>query len=326
MPGRLPPLFTHLGYTFAPTHRHARQTPLTRPFAPPAPDSRALLVLVTGAVAIAFAPILVRVAETGPVATAFWRVTLALPPLWLLRARVSRKGAPPVSGLRWLLIGAGLFFAGDLGIWHTSIKLTSVANSTFLVNMAPLFVTLGGWLLFSERVTPLFVAGMATALAGAWLLSRGHLAPSAATVTGDVLALFAAMSYAGYLLVIKRLRSRGGDTAAIMAWSSTVTAAALLPAMLLSGEQLVPDSAAGWLTLLALAVVPHVAGQSLIAWAMAHLPASFSAVALLVQPVAASLLAWVLLAEPVSLLQAGGGAAVLAGVALARRGSRDAAQ
>ena len=299
---------------------------MTRPLAPPASGTRALLALVTGAIAIAFAPILVRVAETGPVATAFWRMSLALVPLWLLRARVSRNGAPPAAGLRWLLIAAGLFFAGDLGIWHISIKLTSVANSTFLVNMAPLFVTLGGWLLFRERVTPLFMAGMTTALAGAWLLSRGHFSPSAATAAGDVLALLAAVSYAGYLLVIKRLRTRGGDTATIMAWSSTVTAAALLPAMLLSGEQLLPHSATGWLTLLALAAVPHVAGQSLIAWAMAHLPASFSAVALLVQPVAASLLAWALLAEPMALLQAAGGAAVLAGVALARRGSRDGAQ
>lgn len=299
---------------------------MTRPLAPPASGTRALLALVTGAIAIAFAPILVRVAETGPVATAFWRMSLALAPLWLLRARVSRNGAPPAAGLRWLLIAAGLFFAGDLGIWHISIKLTSVANSTFLVNMAPLFVTLGGWLLFRERVTPLFMAGMTTALAGAWLLSRGHFSPSAATAAGDVLALLAAVSYAGYLLVIKRLRTRGGDTATIMAWSSTVTAAALLPAMLLSGEQLLPHSATGWLTLLALAAVPHVAGQSLIAWAMAHLPASFSAVALLVQPVAASLLAWALLAEPMALLQAAGGAAVLAGVALARRGSRDGAQ
>ena len=299
---------------------------MTRPLAPPASGTRALLALVTGAIAIAFAPILVRVAETGPVATAFWRMSLALAPLWLLRARVSRNGAPPAAGLRWLLIAAGLFFAGDLGIWHISIKLTSVANSTFLVNMAPLFVTLGGWLLFRERVTSLFMAGMTTALAGAWLLSRGHFSPSAATAAGDVLALLAAVSYAGYLLVIKRLRTRGGDTATIMAWSSTVTAAALLPAMLLSGEQLLPHSATGWLTLLALAAVPHVAGQSLIAWAMAHLPASFSAVALLVQPVAASLLAWALLAEPMALLQAAGGAAVLAGVALARRGSRDGAQ
>lgn len=299
---------------------------MSRSLSPPSANPYALLALVTGAVAIAFAPILVRVAETGPVATAFWRVALALPPLWLLQARAARGNSAAPSGLIWLLCGAGLFFAGDLGIWHLSIKLTSVANSTFLVNMAPLFVTLGGWLLLGERVTPLFLAGMAAALTGAWLLSRGHFAPSADTLAGDMLALLAAVSYAGYLLVIKQLRARSGGTAMIMAWSSSVTAAALLPAMLLSGEQLLPASAAGWATLLALAVVPHVAGQSLIAWAMAHLPASFSAVALLVQPVAASALAWALLDEPMAPLQAAGGAAVLAGIVLARRGSRNARQ
>jgi drug/metabolite transporter (DMT)-like permease len=285
-------------------------------------DSVAVFALVLGAVAIAFAPILVRIAETGPVSTAFWRMALSLPPLWgwLLRAEQG-AGAPPRTLA--LLVGAGLFFAGDLGVWHVSLHLTSVANATFLVNMAPLFVTLGGWLMLDERVTGTFLAGMALALGGAWLLSQGHFAPSAATLTGDALALLAAVSYAGYLLTVKRLRARC-TTATLMAWSSTVTAAALLPAMLLSGERMIPETAAGWGTLIVLALVPHVAGQSLIAWSMAHLPASFSSVALLVQPVSATALAWVLLGEPVAALQAAGATAVLTGVMLARRGSREA--
>jgi drug/metabolite transporter (DMT)-like permease len=289
---------------------------------PRSADSVAVFALVLGAVAIAFAPILVRIAETGPVSTAFWRMALSLPPLWAWLLRAEGEVAAPPRTLA-LLVGAGLFFAGDLGVWHVSLRLTSVANATFLVNMAPLFVTLGGWLLLGERVTGTFVAGMALALGGAWLLSRGHFAPSTATVAGDALALLAAVSYAGYLLAVKRLRARC-TTATLMAWSSTFTAAALLPAMLLSGERMIPETAAGWGTLIVLALVPHVAGQSLIAWSMAHLPASFSSVALLVQPVSATALAWVLLGEPVAALQAAGATAVLAGVMLSRRGSRDA--
>jgi drug/metabolite transporter (DMT)-like permease len=62
-----------------------------------------------------------------------------------------------------------------------------------------------------------------------------------------------------------------------------------------------------------------VLGQSLIAYAFAHLPASFSSVGLLLQPVIAALLAWGLLNEPLQPMQALGGIVVLFGIVMARR-------
>jgi drug/metabolite transporter (DMT)-like permease len=95
----------------------------------------------------------------------------------------------------------------------------------------------------------------------------------------------------------------------------------LLPVTLATGEPFWPQSARGWGVLIGLALISQVAGQGLIAWAMAHLPAAFSSVSLLVQPVAAALLAWVLLAEPFGALQALGGAVVLAGIVICRMAS-----
>jgi drug/metabolite transporter (DMT)-like permease len=92
----------------------------------------------------------------------------------------------------------------------------------------------------------------------------------------------------------------------------------LLPVTLATGETLWPQSMRGWAVLLGMALISQVAGQGLIAWAMAHLPASFSSVSLLVQPVAAAIFAWVLLAEPFGALQALGGAVVLAGIVICR--------
>ena len=108
-----------------------------------------------GAVGIACAPIFVPLSELGPTATAFWR--LALPVLWLWaeigNRREAGESAHRISGHRTLLglTLAGLFFAGDLALWHWSIGFTSVANSTLLVNLAPVFVALGEQLLFGER-------------------------------------------------------------------------------------------------------------------------------------------------------------------------------
>ena len=136
----------------------------------------AFICLLAGGCAIAFAPILVRLSDTGPVASAFWRCALAAPLLWLWVATI--KGQTHYSAdtnkvsdpLFRYLLAAGLFFAADLGVWHWSIIFTSVANSTLLANLAPIFVTLAGWLFWRQAVTRLFLAGMAVAIVGMFVL------------------------------------------------------------------------------------------------------------------------------------------------------------
>ena len=58
-------------------------------------------------------------------------------------------------------------------------------------------------------------------------------------------------------------------------------------------------------------MLPHIANQGLIAYAMMHLPGSFLSVGLLVQTVVATVVAWVLLAKTLSVLQAFGTTIVL---------------
>lgn len=280
-------------------------------------DPRALAAIITGAILIGFAPIFVRLTDVGYTAAGFWRVALSLPILallwWPRRAPTDGQGKLP---LKWLLLG-GVFFAADLAVWHQSIRFTSIANSTLLANLSPIFVTAGSVWLFAEHVNRRFLAGLAVALAGSALLVASSFRVSLATVGGDVLGVVAAVFYAGYLLVVSRERKRA-SASAVMWWTSLASAALLLPAALIAGETLWPQSAQGWAVLVGLAVLAQVLGQGLIAWGMAHLPASFSSVSLLVQPVAAAGLAWIILAEPFGVLQAIGGIVVLGGIVLCR--------
>jgi drug/metabolite transporter (DMT)-like permease len=114
-------------------------------------------------------------------------------------------------------------------------------------------------------------------------------------------------------------------TSRIMAWSGVVAAASLLPVAFISGEQFLPGTAAGWIKLFGLALIAQVAGQSLIAHAMADLPATFSSVGLLLQPVMAALFAWALLGESLGALQIAGGILVLIGIRIAHQASRRSA-
>ncbi|MCC6657134.1 MAG: DMT family transporter, partial [Rhodocyclaceae bacterium] len=251
--------------------------------------------------------------------SAFWRVALAAGPLCLwMRFSPRAQGAAP---LRWKpLAVAGLCFAGDLAAWHVSILYTSVANSTLEANFAPIFVTLGAWLLFRQRVSRLFLIALAVTLGGATLLIGPNFALGGRALLGDALGVLTAVFYAGYMLAIKAASERAG-TASIMAVSTGIAALALLPYALATADVFLPQSASGWLVLIGLAIVPHIAGQSLIVYGFARLPAAFSSVSLLLQPVLATIYAWALLGEAVGPVQMAGGLVVLVGIYLAKRGS-----
>jgi len=289
----------------------------------------ALPVLFLGAIGIAFAPIFVRLSETGPVTTAFYRLLFAIPMLWVwsqidirTAARKQRqKPKVPRSRYEWKWVClAGLFFAGDLAVWHWSIVFTTVANATLFANFAPIFVTFGAWLLFKEHISWLFLFGLVFALSGAALLIGVSFGVGPQQVLGDALGLLTAVFYAGYILSIKQVRSMF-STSVTMMWSGIITCVALFIIAFLSEDQLLASTLYGWSVLIGLALVSHTGGQAMIAYALAHLPASFASVALLLQPATAAFLAWIILGEALGLVQGFGGILVLTGIFLAWRAS-----
>jgi drug/metabolite transporter (DMT)-like permease len=280
--------------------------------------------LLVGGVAIGFAGIMMRWSDVSPLASAFWRLALAAPVLWAWAwsTRVQDRAAGRRTGFSRPLLLAGLFFAGDMGLWHLSLHYTTVSNATLLSNLAPLFIALWMWLAYRARFARGFVAGLAIALAGAFLLvapgAPGSGPAGGTKLLGDGFGLGSAVFYAAYQLAIKDARSHY-STALLMAWSSTITALALLPFALLAPGAFFPAAAQGWLPLLGLALIAQIGGQTVIAYASAHLPASLSSIGLLIQPLTATIAAWFLFSEAVGPLQAAGGALLLFGIYLSRR-------
>ena len=282
---------------------------------------RALAALVLGGILLGCSPVLVRVSELGPVATAFWRLALALIPLSLLFARHGRGGGSlPTTMSRHVTAALpGVFLAGDLATWHTSLHMTSVTNSTLLANMAPIFVTLASWLFLHQRIRGSFVAALALSIVGVVVLNGAGFSFGADShVRGDAVAIGAAVFYAGYFIVLARARNEF-STPVVMLWSTIAAAICVLPIALLFERALLPHSLAGWAILIGLGWLVHAGGQGLIAFSLAWLPATFSSLTLLIQPVVAAVLAWIVLSEPLRPLQAVGGAIVIAGILLARR-------
>lgn len=285
----------------------------------------AFIALLAGGIAIGFAGIFMRLSDVNPIASAFWRMALALPLLWPWAMATS--GADGAAGKRTgfspVLALAGIYFAIDMGVWHLSLHFTTVAKATLIPNSAPILIALWMWLVHRIRFARLFIVGMTIAVVGVVLLigtkTGGHHGSN--EPLGDALAMGAAAFYAAYQLAVKNARDQY-SAVRLMAWSTTVTALALLPAALLAPGPFWPTQPAGWLPLLALALVAQIAGQTVIAYAFAHLPASLSSVSLLIQPLTAAIAAWLLFGEAIGPLQIAGGGLLLLGIYLSKRGSR----
>jgi drug/metabolite transporter (DMT)-like permease len=279
--------------------------------------ARAFFLLIAGAVAIGFAPIFVRLASTGPIATAFWRMAIAVPVLWMfLRQRNDASSALVAfrSSLVWL---AGVAFALDLAAWHFSIRLTSVTNATLLANCAVLLVPLFSWVFLRRPVRSSTLGCGLLAFLGMVLLSSPSLQTGSQRLLGDALAVLTAGFYAAYLLVMAVARERAAAASLAFA-SSLLSSLTLLPIVPLAGEELLPCAVVDWAWLIGLALISQVFGQTAIAHALGRIPPAQAAVGLLVQPVSAAVFAWVLFGESMGGLQLFGGALVLASITAVR--------
>lgn len=278
------------------------------------------LLLLAGTFA-GFAPIFVRLTDVGPVSSAFWRVALALPVIALGLSLSRRGGAAPVplsTRDKRILLLAGVFFALDLGLWHWSISLTTVANASLLPNLNPVFVAAFGFVFLGHRFNRAFLAALALAVGGVALLLSASAQFGGARVTGDLFGIATATMYAAFFLTVSHIRQRV-PTLMVMLWVAGLTSLALLPVALLSGEAFLPAGAEGWAALFALALVNQVFAQGLISFSLGHLSAAFSAVAILVQPVVAAIVAWILFNEALGSMEIAGAAAVLSAIAMARK-------
>jgi drug/metabolite transporter (DMT)-like permease len=279
----------------------------------------AFLALVGGAMAMGISPVFVRFAEVGPFTSAFWRVGLALPALWLWSYLEGRsEPARAVTGSdRFAVLLAGLFFAGDLSFWHLAIMNTSVANATFLATLAPVWVVLGSGLFLGESVAARVFFGLALCLVGAAALIGDTWSINPGQLDGDIYGVATSLFFGLYFLAVRRARRAFGP-GRILFLSTVITAIVLLMEALIIEDVLWPPTIYGVAALLAMALVSHSGGQGLLAFALGHLPAAFSSLVIFLEAVFAAFFAWLILSEPVGMIQLVGAVAIFAGITVAR--------
>ena len=275
--------------------------------------------LILGAACLGVSPLLVRISEVGPVSSAFWRSFLALPFIIMLIRSFNIKIDFKTNNFNFFYLALpGIFLGIDHAAWHHGIMLTTIANSTLFASMAPVFVVIYSYLLFSIIVSKKFLLGLIASIIGAILLMYSSLELSIKNIYGDFWSLMAGAFYAAYLMSTGILRDKNLNLYIIFFFGTLFSALTLLVIVIFSNEIFLPTSFNGWFCIISLAFISQFVGIGLITWALGKVKTGLASLTLMSEPVTASFLAWFVLGEYLSNVQFIGGIVILFGIIYAQ--------
>lgn len=288
----------------------------------------ALAALLLGVGALSFGSIFVRLseAEISPNATVFNRLWLAslIFGLWNGYKAISGQFSPDKSVEQQsytsqdfsLLLGAGSCWAATLVLLAWSLTQTSVAISSVLHNLAPIFTSLGAWLLFRHGFKNEFLLGMAIALGGTITIEFEELQIATDEVRGSFAAIASAIFLGAYLLIVEKLRTKFAPQI-IQLWICAIAAVVILPILLFTQDRIFPSSANGWLWVIFQAAICQVVGHGLLTYSLAKFSSVVVSLVHLLEPVFSAIFAFFIFSEELSFFNLMGFAVVLIGLYLA---------
>jgi drug/metabolite transporter (DMT)-like permease len=292
-------------------------------------NSLNLVILAIAIVALAFSPILTKLSElelspTTIIFNRLWISTIIVSCWQLIGTTQSEQTSSTKFNFNFnyqepgLLLLASCSATASALLWAISFTQTSIASSTVLRSLTPLFISLGAWLILKQRFNSQFVIGMVVAIIGAMVIGWDDLQVGEDYLVGDGIALLSAALHGVNILIIGYLRDRGCTTERVLLWRCIGGSLIVLPIVWLSDTQLLPISLEGWLTVIALAVVCQTFGQGLLVFSLKQFSSSFVGIFTLLKPLVTALLAWAIFAEGINIASAIALVLILFGIYLAQ--------
>ncbi|PIC99302.1 MULTISPECIES: DMT family transporter [unclassified Sporosarcina] len=280
------------------------------------PSIHPYIPIAIGVLTVGLSAIFVKMATADAGVIAFYRMffsAVIMLPLFLISYRSELTS---LTKKDWLFTASsGIFLAIHFILWFESLNYTSVASSTVLVTLQPIFALAGTALFFKEIITGKMLTAVIVALTGSFIISWGDFQVSGAALFGDLLALLACAFVTAYLLIGQNVRKRISlVTYTFLVYS--ISSVTLFFYVLLTQEPFFGYPAADWGWFLALAILPNLLGHTLFNWAVKWVSTNVVSIAILFEPVLASIAAYFVLHEKITSLQLGGAIVVLAGVLL----------
>nr|WP_212933558.1 DMT family transporter [Robertmurraya siralis] len=279
------------------------------------PKVNPYFILSVGVIAVSTSAIFVKVSQAPSEVIAFYRLffsVIIMLPVFLIKYASELR---LITKRDWLFsLVAGVFLAFHFILWFESLNYTSVASSTVLVTLQPLFAFVGTYVFFKERFSVRAIFCGVMAIIGSFIISWGDFKISGSALFGDILALIACALVTAYLMFGQSVRKR----VSLITYTFVVyaiSAITLFIYVLILGQPLMNYPTSDWLYFILLAIIPTLLGHTLFNWSIKWLSTSTISMAILLEPIGATILAYYLLNEKIMLTQILGGLVVMASLA-----------
>ena len=274
------------------------------------------LPIAIGVIAVSMSAIFVKLANADAGVIAFYRMlfsVLIMAPIFFWKYTTELK---VLTKRDWgFSIIAGIFLAFHFILWFESLNYTSVASSTVLVTLQPLFAFAGTYFFFKERLSVKTILSGLIAIGGCVLISWGDFQISGSALYGDMLALAACGLVTAYLLFGQDVRKR----LSLVTYTFVVYGVSMITLffyIVVKGESFGPYPANEWLWFILLAIIPNLLGHTLFNWSLKYVSTNVISIAILFEPIGAAILAFYVFNEYLSVTQIIGGFIVIAGITL----------
>ncbi|AJH80654.1 DMT family transporter [Bacillus thuringiensis] len=275
-------------------------------------------ILFFGVFALSTSAIFVKLADAPAAIIAFYRLffaTLILLPLLLFNQN-NRSELKTITRRQWGFgFISGLFLAAHYVLWFESLQYTSVASSTVIVTLQPLFSMIGGYFLFKERFTRGAVIGCLIAISGSIVIGWQDFKISGEALYGDILAFIAAGIITAYFFISQYVRK---DLSlipySIISYGSSACFLGVFAYM--QNESFIHYSTQTWLYFFGLAFIATILGQTIFNWLLKWMSATVISMSILGETIGTCILAYFILNETISLQQGLGITVIFIGLAL----------
>ena len=274
--------------------------------------------LLVGVIALSTSAIFVRLANAPSSIAAFYRIFfsfLIVLPISLLK-KSNRLEVLSITKKEIILsVLAGFSLALHYFLWFQSLNFTSVASSTVIVTLQPLFSLIAGYFFFKERYTIIAILGFIIAIAGSFIIGWGDFQISSKALFGDLLAFIAAGLISMYFIIGQYARVR----LSAVNWIALSYFSAFIFLGILSYFINIPFTGYSyptWIYLIALTLISTMLGQVVFTWLLKWFSATVISMTILGEAVGTCILGYFVLNESISLKQFIGIVLILLGIAL----------
>ena len=274
------------------------------------------VLIFIAVVSVSFAAIFIRFSSAPPLTIATFRLgisSILILPIFLLYSEKKYQK----EDIK-LFVLAGFFLSLHFFSWITSLKYTSIMNSTVLVTTNPLFVAIFSYILFKKRTDKKTIIAIIISILGSFLMSySGRF--SSGKAFGNILALLGAVFASLYLISSSVLRKRYKVLDLIF----PVYTISFLFLLLFSFSLKVPlfgFPLKEYTLFFLLALIPQVIGHSIFNWSLKFFSPTFIAITILGEPIGATLLGILFFRETPSVLDIIGGILIISGILISEKG------